>query len=60
VYPLVSGTGNLATIVGVLSYDDRLGICVTVDADVVPDPEVLLAGFPRSLRALVDATGVAG
>ena len=54
VYPLVSGTGNLATIIGVLSYGDSLGICITVDADVVPDPDVLLAGFPRSLRTLLD------
>jgi diacylglycerol O-acyltransferase / wax synthase len=60
VYPLVSGTGNLATIVGVLSYDDSLGIAVTVDADVVPDPEVLLAGFPRSLTALLAATDATG
>ncbi len=52
-YPVVVGTGNIATIVGVLSYRDRLGICVTVDAGVVPDPEVLLAGFARSLRALL-------
>ena len=59
VYPLVSGTGNIATIVGVLSYGESLGICVTVDADVVPDPEALLAGFPRSLQALLDATGAA-
>jgi WS/DGAT/MGAT family acyltransferase len=59
-YPLVSGTGNIATIVGVLSYDGSLGICITVDADVVPDPEALLEGFPRSLRALLDASDSAG
>ena len=56
VYPLVSGTGNLATIVGVLSYEDSLGICITVDADVVPDPDLLLEGFPRSLDTLLDTT----
>ena len=55
VYPLVSGTGNIATIVGVLSYGDSLGVCITVDADVVPDPGALLDGFPRSLQALLDA-----
>ena len=53
VYPLVTGTGNIATIIGVLSYADTLGVCVTVDADVVPDPEVLVAGFARGLDALV-------
>jgi WS/DGAT/MGAT family acyltransferase len=60
VYPLVSGTGNIATIVGVLSYGDSLGISITVDADVVPDPEALLEGFPRSLRVLLDASDRAG
>jgi diacylglycerol O-acyltransferase len=60
VYPLVSGTGNIATIVGVLSYDDGLGICITVDREVVPDPEVLLAGFVRGLRALLDASDARG
>lgn len=59
-YPLVSGTGNIATIVGVLSCGDDLGICITVDPDVVPDPGALLAGFPRSLDALVEATGAGG
>lgn len=60
VYPLITGTGNLATIVGVLSYEDALGVCITVDPDVVADPEVLLAGFARSLDVLLDAVDVAG
>lgn len=60
VYPLVTGTGNLATIIGVLSYGDALGVCITVDADVVADPEVLLAGFSRSLDALLEASGGGG
>jgi WS/DGAT/MGAT family acyltransferase len=55
VYPLVGGTGNIAVIVGVLSYAGALGVCVTVDADVVDDVDRLVAGFPPALRELRDA-----
>jgi WS/DGAT/MGAT family acyltransferase len=57
VYPLVGGTGNIATIIGALSYDGALGLCATVDADVVPDPQGLLAGCGSALDELVTAVG---
>ena len=56
VHPMVTGTGNIALIIGVLSYDGALGVCVTVDADVITDPEVVLHGFPRGLADLLAAT----
>jgi diacylglycerol O-acyltransferase / wax synthase len=56
VHPLVSGTGNIALIIGVLSYGDGLSVCVTVDADVVPGPEVILDGFAGGLTDLLAAT----
>jgi hypothetical protein len=60
VYPLVGGTGNLAVIVGVLSYGGSLGDCVTVDGDVVDDVERLVAGFAPALADLVQATDLRG
>lgn len=54
-YPAVCGTGNIAMIVGVLSYDGALGVAVTVDADVVPDADAFLAGFERAAAALRSA-----
>ena len=42
-HPIVSGVGNIACIVGVLSYGDRLGIGLTVDPDVVRDPDRFMA-----------------
>lgn len=55
VHPLVTGTGNIATIIGVLSYHGGLGVCATVDADVVPDPQVLIDGYPEALHRLLAA-----
>lgn len=46
--PIITGVGNIACIIGVLSYCDRLGIGITVDPDVVDDPDGLL-------DALIDA-----
>ena len=40
--PFITGVGNIALIVGVLSYVDELGVGVTVDPDVVGDPESIL------------------
>lgn len=57
VQPLVTGTGNIALIIGVLSYDGQLGVCATVDADVIADPEVVVAGFPRGLAELLRTSG---
>jgi WS/DGAT/MGAT family acyltransferase len=36
-YPFITVTGNLALIVGVISYEDGLGVSITVDADVIGD-----------------------
>jgi WS/DGAT/MGAT family acyltransferase len=60
VYPMVCGVGNLAIILGVLSYEDALGVCITVDADVVPDPDDLLRGFVEGFDALVEAVDGGG
>lgn len=49
-YPAVCGTGNIAMIVAVLSYDGNLGVAVTVDADVVGDPERFIEGFRRAAQ----------
>jgi WS/DGAT/MGAT family acyltransferase len=54
-FPYVAVTGNIATIIGVLSYEDGLGVGVTVDADVVPDADALVADLEASARALVTA-----
>ena len=35
--PFITCTGNLALMVGVLSYVDTVGVGITVDPDVVPD-----------------------
>ena len=40
-HPFINVVGNVALIVGVLSYVDDLGIGVTVDRDVVGDPRPL-------------------
>ncbi len=52
-YPYVGVTGNIATIIGVLSYEDGLGVGITVDADVVPDAEALVAAMEESAAELV-------
>lgn len=42
-HPIVTGVGNIACIIGVLSYRHHLGVGITVDPDVVADPDGLLA-----------------
>ncbi len=37
--PFITCTGNLALMIGVLSYVDTVGVGITVDPDVVPDVE---------------------
>jgi WS/DGAT/MGAT family acyltransferase len=39
--PFITCTGNMALMIGVLSYVDTLGVGITVDPDVVPDVEDL-------------------
>jgi hypothetical protein len=40
-HPFINVVGNLALIVGVLSYGEDLGVGVTVDPDVVGDPDAV-------------------
>jgi WS/DGAT/MGAT family acyltransferase len=51
-HPIVTGVGNLACIIGVLSYRDRLGVGITVDPDVVDDADSLLEAIGTSAADL--------
>ena len=52
-YPFISVTGNVGVIVGVLSYLDTLAVTVTVDAQVVPDLDRLMAAIASAVDALL-------
>jgi diacylglycerol O-acyltransferase / wax synthase len=41
-HPFITGVGNIALIIGVLSYVDSLGIGITVDPDVAGDPQAIV------------------
>jgi len=56
-YPFITVTGNIGVIIGVLSYVDELGLSVTVDADVVPELDRLIAAMAGAADALVDQAG---
>lgn len=58
-FPFVCVTGNIALIVGALSYGDGLGVGITVDADVIPDVDVLVEGVDLAAAELVKAVGPA-
>jgi diacylglycerol O-acyltransferase / wax synthase len=58
-FPFVTVTGNIALIIGVLSYGDILGVGVTVDSDVVPDVDRFVADLGDAARELVDASRAA-
>lgn len=53
VHPFITGVGNIALIIGVLSYGDELGVGITVDPDVVDDPDGLLEHIQASAAELV-------
>lgn len=55
-HPIVTGVGNIALIIGVLSYVDHMGVGITVDPDVVEDPDGLLADIEDAAAALVEAS----
>jgi WS/DGAT/MGAT family acyltransferase len=55
-YPFVTVTGNLAITIGVVSYEDALGIGITVDADAVPDVTALAASIAGAADELVSAS----
>jgi WS/DGAT/MGAT family acyltransferase len=52
-HPFVDVVGNLALIVGVLSYVDDLGVGITVDLDVVGDPGTFAAHLDDAAAELV-------
>ncbi|MCZ7629201.1 MAG: WSD1 family O-acyltransferase [Microthrixaceae bacterium] len=54
-HPIVTGAGNLAVIIGVLSYVDQMGVAITVDPDVVSDPDHLMASFREAADELIQA-----
>lgn len=54
-FPFINVTGNIAVIVGVLSYEDGLGVSITVDADVIDDLDALAAAIDGASSELVDA-----
>ena len=47
-HPFITGVGNMALIVGVLSYADTLGVGITVDPDVAGDPARIVEHMRRS------------
>lgn len=59
-YPYICGVGNIAVIIGVISYLDALGVSLTVDADVVPDVDLLAEGLHLATAELVAATAASG
>jgi diacylglycerol O-acyltransferase len=52
-HPFINVVGNVALIVGVLSYVDDLGVGITVDPDVVGDPRVLVSHLRAAATELV-------
>ena len=53
VHPFITGVGNIALIIGMLSYGDELGVGITVDPDVIEDPDGLLGHLEVSAAELV-------
>jgi hypothetical protein len=52
--PFITGVGNIALIIGVLSYVDELGVGITVDPDVVGDPQSILGHVRDAATELAD------
>jgi diacylglycerol O-acyltransferase len=55
-HPFINVVGNVALIIGVLSYVDDLGVGVTVDRDVVGDPRELVGHLRAAATELVAST----
>ncbi len=55
--PIITGVGNIACIIGVLSYCDQLGIGITVDPDVVGDVDGLLEALVETTGSIAALTG---
>lgn len=56
-FPFITVIGNIALIVGVISYENGLGVSFTVDADVIGDVDVLAECVELAARELVAAAG---
>ncbi len=52
--PFITGVGNIALIIGVLSYVDELGVGITVDPDVVGDPRRILVHMRAAAAQLAE------
>jgi diacylglycerol O-acyltransferase / wax synthase len=52
-FPFVTVTGNIALIIGVLSYNGTLGVGLTADADVIRDLDRITEEIVRSASELV-------
>jgi len=62
VFPIIPLIHRVSVGVGALSYAGALGLALVVDADAVPDPDILARGMRADLDRLVDeaATIAAG
>lgn len=56
-HPFIDVVGNVALIIGVLSYVDDLGVGITVDPDVVGDPVAIAEHVRAAARELFEAAG---
>ncbi len=56
-FPFVTVTGNIALIIGVLSYAGTLGVGITVDANVIGDLDRIVEGIEIAASELSAATG---
>ncbi|MFA9563199.1 MAG: wax ester/triacylglycerol synthase family O-acyltransferase [Acidimicrobiales bacterium] len=52
-HPFINVVGNVALIIGVLSYVEDLGVGITVDPDVVGDPDAILPHLHAATTELV-------
>ncbi len=52
-HPFINVVGNVALIIGVLSYVDDLGVGITVDPDVVGDPRAIVTHLRAAASELV-------
>lgn len=52
-HPFINVVGNVALIIGVLSYVDDLGVGITVDPDVVGDPQAIVTHVRAAATELV-------
>jgi WS/DGAT/MGAT family acyltransferase len=52
-HPIVTGAGNIAVIIGVMSYVDLMGVAITVDPEVVTDPDHLMESFREAAHELI-------